>query len=91
MNIKASLRKSKETAKMNENYLPYPGYLSAADTRIQDFWREYRQSAAYYGLPAEPGLAHKVRENAGKALIGLGAWIMPRRKPAKLTEAWGNR
>jgi hypothetical protein len=70
---------------MNPNHLPY------ADNRIQDFWREYRQSANYYGLPAEPSIGHKVRENAGKALISLGAWIMPRHKSSKLTAAWGNR
>lgn len=68
---------------MNPNHLPY------SDTRIQDFWREYRQSADYYGLPTGPSLGHKVRENAGKALISFGAWIMPRRKANKLTAAWG--
>ena len=70
---------------MNLNHLQY------IDTRVQDFWREYRQSADFYGLPVEPGIGHKVRENAGKALISLGGWIMPRRKNARLTEAWGNR
>jgi len=39
----------------------------------------------------KPGIGHKVRENTGKALISLGAWIMPRRKSNKLTAAWGNR
>jgi len=68
-----------------------PNHLQYSDTRIQDFWREYRQSADFYGLPKEPGVSHKVRENAGKALISLGAWIMPRRKSSKLTAAWGNR
>ena len=70
---------------MNLNHFPY------SETRIQDFWREYRQSADYYGLPAEPGVAHKVREGAGKVLISLGAWIMPRRRANKLNAAWGNR
>jgi len=68
-----------------------PNHLQYIDTRVQDFWREYRQSADFYGLPVEPGIGHKVRENAGKALISLGAWIMPRRKSTKLTAAWGNR
>ncbi len=68
-----------------------PNNLYYSDTRIQDFWREYRQSADFYGLPVQPGIGHKVRENAGKALISLGAWIMPRRQRNKLTAAWGNR
>lgn len=68
-----------------------PDQLLYSHTRFQDYWREYRQSADYYGLPHEPGIAHKVRENAGKALISLGAWIMPRRKNNKLSAAWGGR
>lgn len=78
---------------MNLNHFPY------SETRIQDYWREYRQSADFYGLPAKPGIGQMVRENTGKALISLGAWIMPRRKHARgeangashLTAVWGNR
>jgi hypothetical protein len=68
-----------------------PNHPQYSDTRIQDFWREYRQSADFYGLPVEPGIGHKVRENAGKALISLGAWIMPRRRSNKLSPVWVGR
>lgn len=62
------------------------------DNRIDEFWREYRQSAGYYDLPSQPGLAEKVRLAAGEALITLGSRIKPRRRNRNhLLSAWGGR
>lgn len=69
----------------------YPNHFDRSDTRIQDFWREYRQSATFYGLPAEPGLLEKARDAAGEVLIALGSRIKPRPTNARRLVAWGGR
>lgn len=70
----------------------YPINFEYIDNRIQEFWREYRQSAGYYDLPAQAGLAGKIRHGAGEALIALGSWIKPHRQSRNhLLSAWGGR
>jgi hypothetical protein len=85
------IRIFKDTFMIYEGAAMYPTNFDHSNIRIQDFWREYRQSATFYGLPAEPGLLEKARHAAGEVLIALGSRIKPRPANTRRIMAWGGR
>lgn len=70
-------------------YMNQYGY---ADSRVQDYWREYRRSASRYGLAGQPGIGNRVRQVTGEALISLGSRIKPRPARSKhMAGVWQGR